>query len=160
MTRGRLSRLILALPLLLLAAGPAGAGEADEASLGILMQTLRANRKALVDVNLELSDEEASAFWPVYDSYQADLAKVQDRLVALVEGYAKDYATMTDEGALKLVDEYLEIEADRIEVRQNHREAISGALPGRAVMRFYQIENKIEAVLRYDLAASIPVVKQ
>ena len=69
------------------AASPLRAGEADEASIEILRDALRTNKKAIVDVNLALSDAEAQAFWPVYDRYQKELAGVQDRLVQVIETY-------------------------------------------------------------------------
>ena len=152
--------LLAALLLLVCAASPLRAGEADEASIEILRDALRTNRKAIVDVNLALSDAEALAFWPVYDRYQKELAGVQDRLVQVIETYRANFGRLTDEQARKLVDVYLEVERDRAQVRQEFLEPISQALPGRKVMRFYQIENKIDAVLRYELAATIPVVEQ
>lgn len=152
-------RLGLAL-LLAFVAAPVQAGEADEASLEILRDTLRTNKKALVDVNLALSDEEAKAFWPVYDRYQKDLGAVQDRLARLIEEYTANFGKMTDAEAEKLTENYLAIERDRAKVREAFLEPISETLPGRKVMRFYQIENKIDAVLRYELARAIPVVEQ
>jgi hypothetical protein len=155
------TRLLLATSLLLVfVPALARAGEADEASMEILRDTLRTNKKAVVDVNLGLSDAEAKAFWPVYDRYQKDLTVVQDRLVAVVEDYAANFKTMTDDKASELVNEYLAVEQDRSEVRRAFLDPISQALPGKKVMRFYQIENKIDAVLRYQLAATIPVVEQ
>ena len=155
------SKALLAASLLLaLAAAPVGAGEAEEASIEILRDTLRSNRKALVDVNLALSDEEARAFWPVYDRYQKDLGAIQERLLRVIDDYAANFDALTDAQAKKLVDEYLTLEQDRAEIRRAYLAPISEALPGRKVMRFYQIENKIEAVLRYELAATIPVVEQ
>lgn len=154
-------RLLLAASLLLVfAPAPTRAGDADEASIEILRDALHANKKAVVDVNLALSDEEARAFWPVYDRYQKDLAAVQDRLLQVIDTYRKNFGSMTDETASKLVDDYLAVERDRAEVRRAYLGPISDALPGRKVMRFYQIENKIDAVLRYELAATIPVVEQ
>jgi len=153
--------LLLAVSLLLVcAAAPIRAGEADEASTEILLETLRSNKKALVDVNLALSDEEARSFWPVYDQYQKDLGAVQERLLRVIQDYSANFGSMTDDKARQLVDEYLAVERDRVEVRRSYLAPISQALPGRKVMRFYQIENKIDAVLRYDLAATIPVVGQ
>jgi hypothetical protein len=146
--------------LLAFAAAPVRAGEADEASLEILRDTLRSNKKALVDVNLTLSDEEARAFWPVYDRYQAELGAIQERLLRVIEEYSANFGKLSDEKARQLVDEYLAVERDRSEIRRAYLEPISQALPGRKVMRFYQIENKIDAVLRYELAATIPVVEQ
>jgi hypothetical protein len=146
--------------LLAFAAAPVRAGEADEASIEILRDTMRSNKKALVDVSLALSDEEARTFWPVYDRYQEELRVVHDRLLRVIEEYSANFGKMSDEKARELVDEYLAVERDRVEVRRAYLEPISQALPGRKVMRFYQIENKIDAVLRYELAATIPVVEQ
>jgi hypothetical protein len=158
------SKLLLGAPLLLVLlvsfAAPLRAGDADEASLEILLETLRSNKKALVDVNLQLTDDEARAFWPVYDRYQQQLAEIQERLLRVIEDYKAAFGTMTDEKAMELVADYLAVEKDRNEVRRSFLEPISEVLPGRKVMRFYQIENKIEAVLRYELAAAIPVVEQ
>ena len=156
----RLKLLLTVLLLLVFAAGPVRAGEAEEASIEILRETLRSNKKALVDVNLALTDEEARSFWPVYDRYQEDLSALQERLLRVIEDYAANFGKMTDEKARKLVDDYLTVEQDRAELRRAYLEPISEALPGRKVMRFYQIENKIDAVLRYELAATIPVVAQ
>ena len=154
------SKLLLAAALVCCFAAPIRAGEADEASLEILRDTLRSNKKALVDVNLQLTDTEAAAFWPVYDRYQAELRAVQDRLLGVIDAYSAEFGKLSDEKARKLVEDYLAVEKDRAELRSAYLAPIAESLPGKKVMRFYQIENKIDAVLRYELAASIPVVEQ
>ena len=146
--------------LVVLAVAPAGAGEADEASMEILRDTLRSNKKALVAVNLALSDEEASAFWPVYDRYQAELTLVGDRLLQVIDDYKQGFGSTTDDQARKLVDAYLAVQRDRAALLQSYVEPFAAVLPGRTLMRFYQIENKIHTVMLYDLAASIPVIAQ
>jgi hypothetical protein len=152
---------LLAVPLLLLlAASPIRAGESDEATLEILLGTLQHNKMALVAVNLTLTDEEARAFWPVYDRYQKDLAAIQDRLLAVIGDYAANYGSMNDDEAMQLAEDYLRVERDHAALRQAYLKPISDVLPGMKVMRFYQIENKIDAILRYDLAATIPVVPE
>jgi len=155
----RRSKRFLAGILLVALASPARSGDADEASIEILRETLRSNKKAVVDVNLALTDEEARAFWPIYDRYQEELRAAHDRLLRVIDDYAKNFGSMTDAKATELVDEYLAAERDRVEVRRAFRQPIAEALPGRKLMRFYQIENKIDAVLRYELAATIPVVQ-
>lgn len=146
--------------LLFFFAAPIRAGEADEASLAILVDTLRSNRKAIVAVNLGLSDEEAPAFWSVYERYQKELSAVGDRHLQVIEEYRANFGRMTDEEAQRLVEDYLGVERDRTAVRQAFVGPFSEVLPGRKLMRFYQIENKIDAVVRYDLAATIPVIEQ
>ena len=141
-------------------AAPRRAGEAAKANREILSDTIRANKKALVAVNLRLTDEEAARFWPVYDRYQQDLAGVQDRLVKVIDDYTASFRNLSDEKAMKLVEDYLAAEADRAKVRRDHLAELAKTIPGRKVARFYQIENKMDAVVRYDLAATIPVVEE
>ena len=151
---------MLVILLVAVSAVPSHAGEAANANLDILRDTIRANKKALVAVNLTLSEAEAAQFWPVYDRYQSELAGVNDRLVKVVEDYTANFRNLSDEKAMELVGQYLSVEEDRAKVRRAYLPEIAKTLPGRKVARFYQIENKTDAVLRYDLAAEIPVVEE
>jgi hypothetical protein len=151
---------ILSLVVALCLAWPAAAGEADEAELEALVTTIQADKKAFVAVNLELEDAEAKAFWPVYDRYEGELSSVRDRLIKLIEDYTENFATMSDEKASQIVEDYLAIERERAELREKYLEPFSEALPGRKVARLYQIENKIQSIFRYELARNIPVIEQ
>jgi hypothetical protein len=158
-------RLLLASALILGLSATAGRaaqprGEAAQANLDVLINAIRANRKALVAVNLKLTDDEAAKFWPVYDRYQKDLNAIGDRLVGVIQDYGAHFRDLADDKAMKLVDDYLAIEADRVKVRRSYVEEFAKSLPGRKVARFYQIENKIDAVMRYDLASTIPVIEE
>ena len=141
------------------AAKPGDAAPA-QADLHTLLDTIRANRKALVAVNLNLNDAEAARFWPVYDRYQQEINAVGDRMAALIEDYSAHFRDLSNDKALQLVEDYLAAEADRLKVRRAYLGEFAKILPGRTVARFYQIENKMDAVLRYDLAATIPVVDE
>ena len=133
---------------------------ATDIDLEILRDTIRANKKALVAANLDLTTEEKEKFWPVYDRYQKELTAIHDRYLHIIQDYTTSFETLTDEHAKKLLDDYLAVEADRVKLRTEYVTQFSAALPGLKVARFYQIENKMDAVLRYDLAATIPVVKE
>lgn len=136
------------------------AAGADQATTEVLLQTLRANRKAFVAVNLQLTDEQAAAFWPLYDRYQQEMSVVGDKVAALVAEYEKSFRTLSNERALELITGYLDADAERTKIRRGYLDQFAKILPGRTVARFYQLENKIDAVLRYDLAATIPVVDE
>jgi hypothetical protein len=151
---------ILLLVTLFVAAPAFAAGEAAEANLDVLRETIRANRKALVAVNLPLSDAEASQFWPLYDRYEGELKAVNDRLVKVIEAYTSQYSKITDAEAAKLAADYLAAEEDRAKVRRTYFGDFAKVLPGKKAARFYQIENKMDAVIRYDLARTIPVVEE
>jgi hypothetical protein len=141
------------------AAEPAAAVPGKE-DLSLLLQTIRSNRKAFVSVNLALTPDEAAKFWPLYDEYQKELTPYGDRLASIVDEYIASFRTLSNEKALELIKGYNEAEAGRLQVRRSFIDRFAAVVPGRTVARFYQIENKIDAVLRYDLAATIPVVEQ
>lgn len=136
---------------------PENLGQTD---LRTLLETIRSNRRALIGVNLGLTPDEAAKFWPLYDRYMQEVTPSGDRIAALVQDYIANYRTMSNDKALQMVGEYLAADADRIKVRQTFVPEFAKVLPGRTVARFYQIENKMDAVLRYDLASTIPVVEE
>ena len=135
-------------------------GQAAEANLDVLVDAIRSNRKALVAVNLNLTADEAAKFWPIYDRYQKEINATGDRLVGVIQDYTANFNDLSNDKAMKIVDDYLTIEADRVKVKRAYLDEFAKALPGRKVARFYQIENKMDAVIRYNLAATIPVVEE
>jgi hypothetical protein len=141
-------------------AADTGAGAAPQAEPGILLDTIRENRKALISVNLALSPEEAEKFWPLYERYQKEMSAIGDRVVAIVDEYAATFRDLPNDKALQLMEGYLTAETERLQLRRAYLGEFAKVLPGRTAARFYQVENKIDAVLRYDLAATIPVVDE
>ncbi len=139
--------------------GPVLAQDKPADTMQIVREKLEADKKLLVATNMDLTEKEAQAFWPIYESYQKDLGLVNGRMLVLLEDFAKNYNAMTDEEAKKLVDDYLAIEQDRITLKQSYRPRLRQALPEKKVARYLQIENKVEAVIRYELAGRVPLVK-
>jgi hypothetical protein len=159
---------VLAVLLLLVSAAavvappPARAqGDADTANMEILRQKLRADKKALVAANMQLTDVEARKFWPIYDAYQGDLQKINQRLGKLISDYAAAYnaGTVSNATAKKLLSESQAIEASELKLKQSYVPKLEQALPATKAARYLQIENKIRAVIRYELAAKIPLAQ-
>ena len=145
--------------LLLSMALPVLAQDKPTTTMQIVREKIQADKKLLVAVNMGLTEKETQAFWPVYESYQKDLGLLNGRTLALIQDFAKNYQTMSDETAKKLVGEYLAIEGDRVTLKQSYLPKLRQALPEKKVARYLQIENKVEAVIRYELAEGIPLVK-
>ena len=145
--------------LLLSMALPVLAQDKPADTMQIVREKIQADKKLLVAVNMDLTEKENQAFWPVYESYQKDLGLLNGRMLALIKDFAKNYQTMSDETAKKLVGEYLAIEGDRVTLKQSYLPKLRQALPEKKVARYLQIENKVEAVIDYELAEGIPLVK-
>jgi len=139
-------------------AGPAWSEDRQPGNMQALRDKLQAGQKAFVTQNLVLTESEAKAFWPLYDSYQKELGKLRDRMIELIETYANNADSMSDVEANKLVEEYLDIEGDRVDVRKAYLPKFRKILPAKKVARFYQIESKIFAIINHEAAAKIPLV--
>jgi len=114
----------------------------------------------VVAANMELSDAEAKAFWPIYDAYQKELQAINKRLGQTVLAYAAAYNknTLTNDLAKHLTGEALAIDQDELTLRKTYAAKINGVLPAMKTARYIQIENKIRAAIRYELATGIPLL--
>jgi hypothetical protein len=130
-------------------------------NLQILRDKIKADKKLVVALNMELTESEAKGFWPIYDQYQKDLQRINRRIIVLLDSYAADFRSksLTDDKAKKLIDEALAIEQAEANLKSSYAPKLSKALPVTKVARYLQIENKIRAVVRYDLAQGVPLVQ-
>jgi hypothetical protein len=128
-------------------------------TMQLVRDKIQADKKLFIADNKQLTEAEAKAFWPVYASYQKELSTLNDRMIKLINEYAHNYQTISDQVAKRLVDEYLTIEAARQKLRQTYLPRFRKVLREKQVVRYYQLENKVQAAVNYELAAEIPLVK-
>jgi hypothetical protein len=130
-------------------------------NMQILREKVKADKKLVVATNMGLTESEGKGFWPVYEGYQKDLEAINQRIVKLIQSYAADYRanTLTDEKAKKLIDEFVAIEQAEAGLKASYVPKLNKVLPPKKVARYLQIENKIRAVVKYDLAAGVPLVQ-
>jgi len=149
---------LLALCLSLGMATSAAAQAQPSANMKIVAEKLRADKKLLVADNMILTEAEAAKFWPVYDAYQVGLNGFAKRTLTLIMNYADNYAAMTDAVADKSLTEMLSIEQDRAALMQSFRPKFAATIGPKKLARYYQIENKLRAVVNYEIADAIPLV--
>jgi hypothetical protein len=130
-------------------------------NMQILRDKIKADKKLVVATNMELTESEAKDFWPIYDQYQKDLQKINQRIANVLEGYAADFRgkSLTDEKAKKLIEEAVAIEQAEANLKSTYAPKLSKVLPVKKVARYLQIENKIRALVKYDLAQRVPLVQ-
>jgi hypothetical protein len=161
-------RIIHALLLTTLAflAAPASAQSANQdiledqrvAEARALMQ---AGRDEIVEFEMGLTEAETERFWPLYKNYRADVMAVRDRYAAMIGGFLKAYEAgeVSDEYAAELLDDWLEYEQDLLKVQKEHVRKFKKVLPVRKVVRFYQLENKMDAEIDAELAVFVPLME-
>jgi hypothetical protein len=156
-----MTRLVTACAIVVGLVFPAMAQTADTANMEILRQKIKADKKLVVAQNLMLTDAEGTAFWPVYDAYQKDLQTLNQRAAAMIKTYADAYnkGPVANDVAKKLLDESLAVDDAEVKLKASYAPKILAALPATKAARYIQIENKIRAAIRYELADGIPLVQ-
>ncbi|HEU4428763.1 MAG TPA: hypothetical protein VFT98_08415 [Myxococcota bacterium] len=137
--------------------GAASFAEAKD-QLELQRDVLQAERKLLVSQNLELTETEAKAFWPAFDEYAAAQRALNDRLVKAIDDFGAAYDAITDDKARELLEQSMTIREDRLALRRKYLKRFASALPGKKLARFYQIDNKLDTLLDFELARALPLV--
>jgi len=150
---------VLIAGLIALGAMPALAQDKPADNMQIVREKVQADKKLFVAANMELTEAEAKAFWPVYEGYQNELFLLRGRTVKLIKDYSDAYEKMSSDKAKALLDELMEIDSLGLKLRQAYLPKFRQVLPEVKVVRYYQIENKINAALNYELATNIPLMK-
>ncbi len=140
-------------------AGFAAAQDKAADNMDLVKDKIRADKKLFMATNMQLTESEVKAFGPIYEAYQAELDQLRDREIKLIEEFATNYETMSDEVAKKLLDDSLSIDSAHLKLRQSYLSKIRGVLSDKKVARYYQLESKIDAVMEYEMAKRIPLVE-
>lgn len=148
--------LLLATPTFAQDAAPSSV----DTNMEILMQKIKADKKLLVASNMDLTDAEAKSFWPLYDAYQKELEKINQHLAKTIKEYADAFnkGPISNDAAKKLLNEALSVQESEVKVKRVYAEKIGKVLPAPKTARYIQIENKVRAILNFELAKQIPLV--
>ena len=140
-------------------AGSAAAQNTPADNMDIVREKVRTDKKLFIATNMQITESEAKAFWPVYEAYQSKLDKLVDRKGKLIEKFADNYETLSDDTAKSLLDTDVSIDSDYQKLRQFYLPKFRGVLTDKKVARFYQLESKIHAVIEFEIARRIPLVQ-
>jgi hypothetical protein len=121
---------------------------------------LRAQRKAIIGANMKLTPKEAKAFWPLYEQYENAMDKVDKRHAQEIKDYAKNYQNLTDDQANQKLDAVMQIAEDRLDVQKQFVPKFRAALPGITVTRFFQVDNKLHALVQCQIAQLVPLASK
>jgi hypothetical protein len=149
---------LLAAGLALALPGVVLAQQAAPQSADSVRQAVRADKRAVVEKNMQLTAEEAKKFWPLYDAYQRDLDKITQRQTRAVLDFINSESSMTDANAKRIAREVMAADADEQKLKERTARKMLDALPAKKAVRFLQIENKIRSLQRYDIAEQMRLV--
>ena len=139
------------------AAVPSATAQTVKETLDVTRQAVETQRRVLVSGALPLTEAEAKAFWPLYDDYEKERRRIEERSNRLVADFMASAASLTDTRAKAMLKEALEVDDARLALRRTFTERMAKAIPPRKLVRFFQIDNKLDSVVRADISRQIPL---
>ncbi len=128
-------------------------------AIELTREVVQTERKVIVSGNMGFTEEEGRQFWPVYNDYRSEMREVNDRRVQLVRNYLENYETFSEKQAEEMVRDFLDIEMDRLSLKRSYIRKFKKTLPQKKVLRFYQVDNKLDSIIDFDLARGIPLAR-
>ena len=133
----------------------AGPNSRDETEL--LISQIQTDKRAVVLAAMDMTDAEVAKFTPVYDAYQAEMKGIMTRGTEVLNKFASNYETMTDDAAKSIMKDFFKVRDDRQALVKKYAKKMEKELPATKVLRWVQIENKLNALLDYEAARIVPL---
>ncbi len=131
-----------------------------QAYVQLLRADLKASKRTLIKESMQLDDKQAEVFWPLYNQYDVEQGKLGDQKLALIQQYAGNFLTMTDDKADQLAHQAMSLEDQRLALRKKYYDLMKKSLPAVVVARFFQLENQIQLVVDLQIASNLPIIEE
>lgn len=125
----------------------------------LLRADIKAQRKDIITAMMQFSDSDAAKFWPIFKQYDAELTKIGDGRTQLIVDYARNYDSLTNEEADRLMSKAFELEAQRATLKKKYFDKMKTALSATQAAKFFLVENQIQHIVDLQISASLPVVQ-
>ena len=125
----------------------------------LLRTDLNAQKRQIVNETMQLDDKQARIFWPIYNDYEANLDKLGDEKLAIVQEYATNFLTMTNEKADELAQRVMALDDQRMALRRKYYDLMKKSLPAILVVRFFQVQNQIQMLVDLKIASNLPIIE-
>jgi hypothetical protein len=131
-----------------------------QAYIQLLHADLSAKKERIVRETMQLNDQQAAIFWPIYRQYQAEQSKLITDKLAIVNDYSGNFSTMTDDRADQLAQQLMQIDEKRMALREKYYATMKKALSPILAVRFFQVEQQLQLIVDLQIAANLPIVEQ
>jgi Spy/CpxP family protein refolding chaperone len=118
---------------------------------------LRTQKREIINKSLSLTAEQSKKFWPIYDKNEAELTRINDRRLALINDYVSYKSGIPSEKAAELINSIMQIQQDRHELKRRYVKEMGTVLTGKQALRLLLLENQIDLQIEAQIAAQIPL---
>jgi hypothetical protein len=130
----------------------------SESDFELMRSDIRTKKASLIADRMKFTDREASAFWPVYRQYEADLAAINDKKVSIMKDYMSRHEALTEQQAKQLAEDVFDVDQKTLDLREKCFGALEKAIPAKTIVRWLQLERRLQLLVDAQLAKDLPVI--
>ena len=134
--------------------------QSDNDYIEVVRSVLKTEKKAAITEVMELTEAESGPFWELYNEYDFELTKVQNIRLNAIKEYAEEYGILTNEKADKLWNDVMEFKTASLKLEKKYYKKFKKILPTAKAAKYFQAENKIQAMVAASLAEQIPMITE
>ena len=139
--------------------GLALAQESVKADEQIIIKQIQTDRRAVYAQNLQLTEQESKAFWPIYDEFEGAMKKITDARLELLNEYAEKYEALNDADAKQMLGRRLQLDQQAFALRQKYAKKVEKVLPSVKALRYVQLQDRIDNLLAGNMYSLIPLAR-
>jgi len=132
----------------------------SESAFELMRSDIRTKKARLIADRMKFTDREASAFWPVYRQYEADLAAINDKKVSIMKDYMSRHEALTEQQAKQLAEDVFDVDQKTLDLREKCFGALEKAIPAKTIVRWLQLERRLQLLVDAQLAKDLPVIQK
>ena len=144
---------------LLLGMGISLFAQSENDYMEVMRSALKTEKKSIIAEVMTLTNEESLVFWPLYNEYQGKLYTANTKYLGIITDFAKKFETMTDEDAMDLMQRLNAYDAEILKLKKGYIKKFNKILPAKKVLRYMQAENKIDVLVDFEIANSVPLLE-
>jgi hypothetical protein len=133
-----------------------GGVKADEQ---VVLQQILTDKRSVFANNMGLTEKESEAFWPIYDQYETELKAQDKKWFELLNIYARDYDTFTDDQAVSALKVRMQLQSDRLALQHKYQRKVATVLPPKKALRYAQIESRVNNIIMSDMLSIVPLAR-
>jgi hypothetical protein len=130
----------------------------NDKDVEMLRANLRAKRKEIMAQNMNLTADEATRFWPIFDEYRKEAIKPNDARWELIKEYATNYNTMTDAQAQDYMKRATAVDQELLGLRLRYVPVFEKVISAKKTALWFQIDRHIDLMINLQLSSMIPMV--
>ena len=131
-----------------------------DSTIAVVRANMQADRTTLITTGMNFNDKDGAAFWPVYKQYEYERSKLDDRRVAVIKEYTREYPNVTDAEAKAMATQMLECDSQLAELKKKYFKKFNKVLPGLTVTKFFQLERRVDLMMDMQVESSLPPLTQ